>query len=426
MRSTFNILFYINRRKEKKNGKCPVMGRITVDRKVSQFSIKEEIAPSLWSVKAGCSMGKSRADRELNQKLQQYKLELTNHYNRLVEENAYITAESLKKAFMDSKDTAGDETQNLLAAFNAHNREYLKGIGITVSKGSYGMYNQACKALEKFITQKCGLEDIAFRELQYAFIEDFEFFLRVNLHLAPATVFNIVMKLKRIIHQAVNREIIRKDPFAGFSCHPAETTRKWLSKAQLDRIMRTPVTDPKVEQARILFIFSAFTGLSFADLYNLRQKDITVDSEGTVWIRIRRKKTGTQAVVPLLDIPGRIYDRYRIKNTGKEKDNNKESKIFDVPSYALTRDYLKEIAKAAGLKQLKFHQSRHTMATTVCLSNGIPIETLSRMLGHKDISTTQVYAKITNQKVDEDMQALGKRLGDKYSYPSSTQKQTAI
>jgi integrase len=360
MRSTFSIIFYINRQKEKRNGKCPVMGRITIDGKVSQFSTGEEIIPSLWPVKTGRSAGKGRADRELSQKLQQYRRELASHYARLVEDNACVTAESLKKAFMDSRGNRHDETQMLLAGFKAHNREYLKSVGVTVTKGSYGIYSESCKALEKFIAQRYGLEDIAFRELQYSFIEDFGFFLRVNLNFSPATVFNIIMKLKRIVHQAVNRKAIKKDPFAGFSCNPGDTTRKWLSKEQLDRVMSAPVADPKVEQARLLFIFSAFTGLAFTDLHNLRQKDITIDGEGTAWIRIKRKKTGTQAVVPLLDIPKRIYDRYGIESKDKNKHKNPEDKVFDVPSYPLIRSYLKEIGRATGIKPLKFHQRRHS------------------------------------------------------------------
>jgi integrase len=299
----------------------------------------------------------------------------------------------------------------LLAEFKVHNEEYLKSVGITKSKGSYDSYDHACKVLGKFITQKCELEDIAFKELQSSFITGFEFFLRVDLGCAPATVFNVVMKLKRMIRRAVNQEIIRKNPFAGFQCEPGGTTRKWLSKTELDTIMHTALEDRKAEQLRLLFIFAAFTGLAFADLYNLRNKNISTDNDGITWIRIRRKKTGTQAVVPLLEIPLRIYNKYRNPGAGAEK------KVFAVPSYPLARIYLEKVRVAAKLKTLKFHYARHSYSTTVCLSNGVPIETLSRMLGHKNISTTQIYAKITHRKVEEDMQALEKRLDGKYHLP---------
>lgn len=418
MRSTFNILFYINRRKVKKNGKCPVMGRITVDGKIAQFSVKEEITPSLWSSKEGRSTGKEKADRKLNQKLERYREELKVHYNRLVEKEAYVTVESLKNALLNGK----PETLMLLAEFKAHNKEYLKSVGISKMKGSYDGYDHACKALEKFITDKCGLKDIAFRELDSSFIKDFDFYLRENLQLSPATVFNVIMKLKRIIRRAINQEIIHKNSFADFMCEPGDTTRKWLSKADLDAIMHTIMEDQKAEQLRILFVFAAFTGLAFVDLYNLRNKNISTDDKGIVWIRIKRKKTGTQAIIPLLEIPLSIYNKYRNSGTDAEK------KVFVVPSYPLARIYLEKIRIAAKLKTLKFHFARHTYATTICLSNGIPIETLSRMLGHKNISTTQIYAKITSQKVEKDTLPLEKRLNGKYHFPQdyNLQKQTAI
>ena len=406
MRSTFGILFYINRQKVKKNGKCPVLGRITVDGKVSQFSTKEEVNPSLWSVKEGRSTGKDKADRQLNQKLEEYERKLIKYYNKQVEEEAYVTAVSLKNALPDT----GGDTPMLLAGFKAHNEEYLKSVGITKSRGSYNSYVHACKSLEKFITQKYGQEDIAYNTLQYSFIEDFEFFLRVSLRFSANTIFNVLMKLKHMVHRAINKGIIRKDPFADYKCRQEATTRRWLSKAELDAIMQTPMANGKAEQARILFVFSAFTGLAFADLYSLRHQDISTDGYGLTWIRIKRRKTGTQAIVPLTDIPLGIYGRYG------NPAASPEGKVFNVPSYALIRRYLEEVRKAAGLDTLSFHAARHSFSTTVCLSNGVPIETLSRMLGHKNISTTQIYAKITHQKVEEDMLALEKRLGDKYMF----------
>jgi integrase len=281
---------------------------------------------------------------------------------------------------------------------------------------------QAYKNLEKFIIQKYGLEDIAFRDLQYSFIEDFEFFLRANRGFSAGTVFNILMKLRRMVHKAISRGLIRKNPFAGFRCESKETTRRWLSKGDLDKIMHTPMANPKAEQVRILFIFSSFTGISYADLYALSYENISADSRGPVWVRLKRRKTGTPAVVPLTGIALDIYNKYRNMNT----NNDKKTKVFNVPSYPLVHIHLEAIRKAAGLDVLSYHMSRHSFATTVCLSNGVPIETLSRMLGHKNISTTQIYAKITNQKVEEDMQALEKRLEGKYSFPKQINTQNQI
>lgn len=405
MRSTFNILFYINRNKQKKDGKCPIMGRITVDGKSTQFSIQEAIEPNLWSVEKSCSVGKDKEAKMINQKLEQYQAALKQHYNRLVEEDAYVTVESLKNALLG----IGVYETMLLKEFQAHNDEYAKSVGVTKSKSSYLGYVHAYKSLEKFLLQKCEVEDIAFKQLQYSFIEDFEFFLSVHLNFAPNTVMNVILKLKRIVHRAINKEIIRKNPFADYRCKQGESNRKWLSKTELDILMQTPMKKGKPELVRVLFLFSCFCGLSFADLYHLKWENISTDKHGTKWIRIKRAKTGTESIVPILAIPERIIEQY--------SNPKGEEKVFDVPSYALTRYYLKEIETKTQLKPLSFHQSRHTWATTVCLSNGVPIETLSRTMGHKKNSATQIYAKITGQKINEDMQALEQRLGNKYELP---------
>lgn len=405
MRSTFNILFYINRTKQKKDGKCPILGRITVDGKSTQFSTQETIETNLWSVKKSCSIGKDKVAKTLNQKIEQYQTDLKRHYNRLVEEDAYVTAESLKNALLG----IGVHEIMLLKEFQAHNDEYEKCVGITKAKGTYFGYVHAYKSLQKFIHQKYGMEDIAFKQLQYSFIEDFEFFLSINLNFAPNTVMNVVLKLKRMIHRAINQEIIRKNPFADYKCKQGESNRKWLSKAELDILMQTPMEDKKEELVRVLFLFSCFCGLSFADLYHLKWENISTDQHGMKWIRIKRKKTGTESIVPILAIPERIIEKY--------SNPKSDEKVFAVPYYVLTRLCLKEIDPKTQLKGLSFHVARHTWATTVCLSNGVPIETLSRTMGHKKISTTQIYAKITGQKINEDMQALALRLGDKYQLP---------
>ena len=351
MRSTFSILFYINRQKIKKNGKCPIMGRITVDGKLSQFSIKEEIAPRGWSVKKGRSFGQEKADKELNRKLDHYEQKLKERYNHLIAEDAYVTADILKKALF----TADDGTPMLLSEFEKYNREYLKSVGVTKSKSSYYGYVQTYKNLKKFIIQKCGLDDISFQDLQSSFIEDFDFYLRVNLRFSVNTTFNILMKLKRMVHIAINRGLIHKNPFANFKCEQKATTRRWLSKSDLDKLLHTPMTNPKAEQVRILFLFSTFTGLSYADLHGLKYENISTDEQGILWIRIRRKKTSTLSVVPIGGIALDIYNKYRNMNV-----NSGQTKVFEVPYYTLIHIHLEEVRKAVGLEVLCYHVARHS------------------------------------------------------------------
>ncbi|NDV96435.1 site-specific integrase [Dysgonomonas sp. 521] len=403
MRSTFNILFYINKQKIKKNGKCPVLGRITLDGKVTQFSTRQQTDPGTWSAAEGLSTGKDKASRELNRKLEEFKSGLSTHYDRQIERNGYVTAESLKNAILG----IGTGPAMLLKEFEQHNEEVRQSIGITKVKSTYKHYQENFKSLKRFIRHKYGMDDIAFDRLTYTFVEDFDFYLRVNVGMSPETVEKRIRCLKRIVRRAIHKEIIRRNPFAGFVTRKPEAGRKWLSKEDLDKIMQTPVEHKGVNLVRNLFIFSVFTGLSYSDIRGLRWENITTDEHGTRWIRQKRTKTGTQANVPLMDIPLSILEKYGLPD--------KNGKVFNVGTYSLIVFYLEDLRKICGLKtHLTYHMSRHTWATLICLSNGVPIETLSRTMGHQDIGTTQIYAKITTAKIDEDMQALEKRLGNKY------------
>lgn len=409
MRSTFNILFYINKQKIKKNGKSPILGRITLDGKVAQFSVQEEIEPELWSASEGYSIGKDKTSKELNRKLQQFRADISAHYERQIERNGYVTAESLKNAIQG----VGINQAMVLKEFELHNEEVRQSIGITKAKGTYKHYLCSYGSLKRFINYKYDAEDIAFDQLTYSFIEDFDFYLRINVGMSPETVEKRIRNLKRIVRRAINKEIIRRNPFADFKTKKPEAARKWLSKEDLDTIMQTKIEHKGVNLVRNLFIFSTFTGLAFTDIRNLKWENVVTDKNGVKWIRQKRAKTGTEANIPLMDIPLAILEKYGMPE--------EKGKVFHVGTYSLIVFYLEDLRKACKLKtHLTYHMARHTWATQICLSNGLSIETLSRTMGHQDISTTQIYAKITTQKIDEDMQALEKRLENKYRLPESS------
>lgn len=404
-RSTFKILFYINRNKQKKNGKCPILGRITIDGMNTQFSIQEEIAPQLWSVQDNCALEKNKECKELNRKLKKYKDDLKFHYNKQVERNAYVTAESLKNALLG----IGTHEVMLLKEFEVHNKEFFQSIGVTRVKGTYKSYNTAYNTLKKFLRHKYDLDDIPFNHLNYTFIEEFDFYMRVTMGYKANTRHTRIRMLKYIVMRAIKKEVIRNNPFADYHVKSTEGEPRWLSKESLDKIMQTPVKRIAVNYIRNLFVFACFTGLAFVDLKDLKWTDIFTDKRGLQWIRKKRSKTGTEAIIPLLDIPLQIIKYY--------KGSGKEDKVFDIGSYSLILFYMQELREILKMETLSFHQSRHTYATTVCLSNGVPIETLCTMMGHRNISTTQIYSKITKNKIDEDMQILEKSIDRKYSLP---------
>ena len=406
MRSTFNILFYINKQKIKKNGKCPILGRITLDGKVAQFSTRKEIEPDLWSASEGSPIGKDKISKQICLSLEQFRKDISTHYQFQIERNGYVTAESLKNIIQG----IGVNQAMLLKEYELHNEEVRQSIAITRVQSTYKHYHCSYMSLKRFINYKYGVEDIAFDELTYSFVEDFDFYLRVNVGMSPETVEKRIRNLKRIVRRAINKEIIRRNPFADFKTKKPEAARKWLSKEDLDKIMQTPIEHKGVNLVRNLFIFSVFTGLAYTDVRNLTWDDIVTEKNGMQWIRQKRKKTGTEACVPLMDIPLSILNKYG--------SFTKKGKVFRVGTYSLIVFYLEDLQKICKLKtHLTYHMARHTWATQICLTNGVSIETLSRTMGHLNISTTQIYAKITTQKIAEDMQALEERLDGKWKLP---------
>lgn len=270
MRSTFNILFYINKQKIKKNGRCPILGRITLDGKITQFSTREEIEPELWSASEGLPTGADKISKGIKRKLEEFKTTISTHYDRQIERNGYVTAESLKNVIQG----IGVNQAMLLKKYELHNDEVFRSIGITKEKSTYKYYQCSYLRIKRFIKYKYDMEDIAFESLNYSFVEDFDFYLRVNVGRSSETVEKRVRNLKRIVRRAVNKEMICRNPFTDFRTRKPEASRKWLSKEDLDKIMQTPIEHKGVNLVRKMFVFSVFSGLAYTDIRNLKWDEI--------------------------------------------------------------------------------------------------------------------------------------------------------
>jgi integrase len=403
MRSTFKYLFYINRDKTKKNGLCPVMGRITLDGEIAQFSTGVETNPALWDAKAGRSTGKTAPETNLNRRLDGISASIEAHYSRMVEKDGYVTAGRLKNAVLGT----GKEPTSLLKELEKATDEIHKSVEITHTVATYRAYVNAYMNLSRFIREKYGMEDIPFSRLGYSFIEDYDLYLKTERRMTKGSVLQHIIFLRKMVKRAMNRGVISRNPFFGYVPDQPQTVRKWLSGGELEKIMTTPIAHPGVAFVRDMFVFGCFTGLSYIDMKNLRKEQIVTDTVGNRWIDLKRQKTGTGSMIPLLDIPKEIIKKY--KGTGEG------DKVFKMLCMNMVCKYTKWMAKCYGLdKRLTFHMSRHTFATSICLSQGIPIETLSRMMGHRNIRTTQIYAEVTGAKIEEDMKKLSQRIENEY------------
>lgn len=392
-RSTFAILFYINRTKMRKNGTCQLLCKVSVDAKSEQIGTKVSVNPSNWNPEEGRAGGRSENAVTVNRAIDELTKEITGHYSRIKNSLGFITAELIKNAVMG----VGQKPLTLLALFREHNEEFGKRVGLDRIKETHDSYLRSYKHLAAFIMKKKGVEDVTLRSLDKVFYDDFELFLCKDCGMKPKTVHEHLYRLKKMTKRAVSQGTLRRDPYCRL--HPELPRRKirHMKLADLKKLMETPVEKPQLQFVRDMFIFSTFTGLAYADLKRLDTSDITQADDGTWWIHIRRQKTDTLSSVRLLDIPLRIIDKYRAQRHG--------DKVFNVYARGYFIMLTRELGDFYGF-DLTFHQARHNFGTHVTLSLGVPIETVSRMMGHMSISTTQLYAQVTDKKVDEDMKVL--------------------
>ncbi len=395
----------MKRNAPKKNGLIPVMCRITVNGKISQFSCKLDVEEKTWNIELGRVSGRSTVAQETNRMLDKIRVGINKAYQDICDKDNYVTAEKVRNVFLGM----GMNHETLLAVFRQHNEDYEKQVGKIKSLRSYWKYCIVYKHLEEFIKQRYKVSDIALKELAPAFITDFELFLRTEKNHCNNTVWSYMMPFRSIIFMAINNGWLQRDPFYAYSITKEETKRGFLSKEEINLLIKGTFKKPSYTLIRDLFIFCTFTGLSWTDMANLTKENLQTSFDGHLWIKTNRQKTGTESNIRLLDVAKHIIEKY----DGITDDD----KLLPVPCYVNCKNSIKVIAKKCGIeKNVTWHMSRHTYATTVCLSNDVPIETLSKMLGHRSIRTTQIYAKITAEKVSRDMEKLSKQIAQMESF----------
>jgi site-specific recombinase XerD len=403
MKTDLKLLFYLKRTEVKQDGTCPIMGRITISKTMAQFSAKLMIPVSLWDARAGKVSGKSKQAVEINQALDRISVSINSHYRQILGLKGNVTATEVKNAFQGIASTQ----ETLVKYFVRHNEEFQKRVGINREASTAQQYGIALNHLIHFINKKYNVSDVPFSKLDLSFIDAFDFYLKVELKRMPQTILGITRPLRKMIKLAIGEGIITRDPFENYAPERPKAKQKYLTREELDRIMTTQLDHPARYRTRDIFLFSVFTGLAYRDIFNLTAKNIVKGEDGVLWIKTSRQKTGTPCDIPLLDIPLKIIEKYKgIMNDGR---------LLPMQSCGKTNKNLKVIAKLCNIdKKLIFHMGRHTYATEVCLSQGVPIESVSRMLGHRDLRSTQIYAKITNHKIAEDMGRVESRIENKF------------
>ena len=413
-RSTFAILFYPNTSKTKKSGACPIVGRITVDGKNTTFSTGLEIMPDNWDSQTGTVKGQSKEAISINKEIEKLHNEISSHYNNMVNNNGYVTAKAIKNALRG----IGINRNTLMQEFAELLDEKRKSIGIRITESTFPVYINAYRHMKEFLQERYNLSNLPFGKIDTPFVEAYFHYLKIDLKMTARTVKTNMNPFRQAVVRACNKGVLRQNPFFDFVPERVIPKRPWLSNDEIQRIMQAKLKLATWRFTRDMFIFSTFTGITIIDLRNLKHSNIQEMEDGSQWIILDRPKTGTTSYIPLLDIPKQILEKYRDTEFA-----GTDGKVFTLQTHVNMNWQLKRIAKAADIdKRLTFHMSRFSFATTVCLTQGVPIESLSQMMGHLSIKTTQIYAEVTRTKINEDMTNLVERIEGKYKLPETNGK----
>ena len=415
MRSTFKVLFYLKKDKHKPQPVVPVMGRITVNGSISQFSAKLSVPPHLWEVKGGRAKGKSLEADRINRHLDNIRIQIGKHYQFICDHDGYVSADKVKNAYLGF----GKKYKLLLELCDEFCKEYKTRVDVDRTIHSLLRYQTLRRDLSLFVCQNYKVRDIPLAELDQSFAEKFAAYLKHLKGLADTTVSIEIKSLKHIIKKAFNDGQTDKNPFAYYYYVAEQPEIEYLTEEDINRLINGKVRQQRQDRTRDMFLFCCFTGLSYADLAKLTYDELTQTPDGEWWITSIRQKTKVAFTVKLLPVAKAILEKYRIPtNRFNRLSPGNSDKVFPVASLKSSDASLKHIARQCGIaKNLKFHIARHTFATTVTLMNGIPLETVSKMLGHKYTTTTQIYAKVTNPMIDKAITQIEGKIGERFQFP---------
>ena len=405
MKSNFNQIFFLKRSKAKGGATPTVYLRITIDGARTEFSLQRKCDPAKWISDKGRVNGKTEDVKAFNKYLDSVQSRIYEIFQSLVSSGTEFNGESIKARYLGYHK---EKPRTLLEVYETHNLEFESLVGKGLSYRTLQKYKTIKAYVSEFLGYQYALNDIELHKLDYQFIKNFEIYLKTIKHCCHNTAMDYLKKIKKILNQCIAKNWIGRSPFTGFKMSVNETHKTFLTEEELLALASKEISIARLEQVRDIFLFSCYTGLAYCDVAKLTPDNVVNGIDGEKWIFTCRSKTNTPSKIPLLPVSNSIVLKY----TGHPVTSS-TGKLLPVLSNQRMNSYLKELADMCGIKKdLTFHCARHTFATTVTLTNGVPIETVSKMLGHKSLKTTQLYAKIVDKKVSEDMRALK----SKYDY----------
>ena len=403
-KTTFSVLFWLYASRADSNQEAQLYARITLNGQRVNFSLKRKINIHRWDAKRQLLKGSKASVKAFNSYLETLKADLFHLYRDLLRKQSNLTAQLVKSHFLGEH----IKSYSLIDIFDFHNETFKNKL----ARKTLCHYRTNQNYVLRYVQRVYNKEDYPLNSLDYQFILGFESFLRsyesdhYRRKIANNAIMKHIQRFRRQIKLAIELNWLEKDPFENFKPKMEKRERDFLSDEELKKIENFNTPIERLSIVKDLFLFSCYTGISYADIIDLKMENLITGIDGKKWISSRRFKNGIAYKIPLLDIPMFLINKY----LGHERTKYKGNLLPKISNQRLN-SYLKEISDACGItKNLTFHMARHTFATTITLSNGVPIETVSKMLGHTKIATTQIYARVIEKKISEDVNDLRVKL----------------
>ena len=404
----FSVTSMLNKQREKE-GKVQIFIRIYFDGKRTEITTQNYVKISHWDEKAKRVKDLDPNSHLINVQLDEVKSKITKIYVKLQALEEEITVQKIRQLYQGKPlvEESKPKHKTICEAFDYHNlkmEETLK-VGKVCNK-TWERYKITKNKVVAFMEKQYKVSDMELPAIRLRFVTEFEHYLLTTDKLQSNTAHKYLKNLKKIMNMSVGLDWIPSNPFNQFKCSYQSPDREILNREELATLQFKNLGIPRLEEVRDVFIFCCYTGFAFSDIFQFEQNAVTIGLDGEYWLSTNRQKTGTKESVPLLPVALEIIAKYK-----NHPYCVSENKLLPVNSNQRYNSYLKELADICNInKHLTSHIARHTFATTVTLANGVPIETVSSMLGHTSIRTTQIYAKVVEEKVSSDMKMLRQKL----------------